>query len=575
MKNPQISLCLISHNEEAHIGRCLDSFKDIADEIIIVMALGSAKPDKSQEIAEKFGAKVFHYLNKPENKEWETCDNFGAARQMSFDMASGKFKIWCDMDDILPPGMDQKIRNLAEKDEHDVFHWVYRVPGDQSQREPMRERMFRTSIGGHWVLPLHENYQTPPHAKVALISDIFYIHAPIKKTVNSTDRNLRILNQSLNNACIYQYYIHAEHYHTGQKEKAIEAGKMALNYKNLPLIERYEVMLNLSLLSESDAEKEQYLMNAVRLAPWRREAFAYLTKYHISKKNYLKAQSYCFMMSCFNPQEIRPWTFQPKWYGNAGERLLAQCYRLVNQNEAAEEVEEEEFEKGKKVFSLLHPTRGRPEECIKMMEKWLDMAGKPEAVEHIFAVDSDDLETMEATKGFKRLVISDRMGCNAAYNDLAAMSQGKILISCADDINPFYHWDADVYEKLESYLDKEAILKVHDGYRNDDLLTVTIMTRARFEKQGFFHCGEYPTVFADNELTLRGQIDGVIVNGNDLTFKHEHPANNPNVKVDETYAKQNSQEAYRQGEEIFRRRNLHLLTSVQSSNGHSNIPVPA
>jgi len=63
MKIP-ISLYLIAGNEEAHIKRVIESFKPIAEEIIVCMAGGSATPDKTEEIALSLGAKVIHYKNK-------------------------------------------------------------------------------------------------------------------------------------------------------------------------------------------------------------------------------------------------------------------------------------------------------------------------------------------------------------------------------------------------------------------------------------------------------------------------------------------------------------------------------
>ena len=51
-----LSVCIITLNEEANIGRTLKSVKDIADEIVIV---DSGSTDATVRIAEQFGAKVF------------------------------------------------------------------------------------------------------------------------------------------------------------------------------------------------------------------------------------------------------------------------------------------------------------------------------------------------------------------------------------------------------------------------------------------------------------------------------------------------------------------------------------
>ena len=51
-----VSVCIITLNEEANIGRTLESVKDFADEIIVV---DSGSKDNTVSIAQSFGAKVF------------------------------------------------------------------------------------------------------------------------------------------------------------------------------------------------------------------------------------------------------------------------------------------------------------------------------------------------------------------------------------------------------------------------------------------------------------------------------------------------------------------------------------
>jgi len=54
---PQISVVIIAFNEEKNIGRCLESVKDIADDIVV---LDSGSKDRTIEICKSYGANVFH-----------------------------------------------------------------------------------------------------------------------------------------------------------------------------------------------------------------------------------------------------------------------------------------------------------------------------------------------------------------------------------------------------------------------------------------------------------------------------------------------------------------------------------
>lgn len=52
---PELSVVIITYNEERNIGRCLESVKDVADEIVVV---DSHSDDRTVEICESYGARV-------------------------------------------------------------------------------------------------------------------------------------------------------------------------------------------------------------------------------------------------------------------------------------------------------------------------------------------------------------------------------------------------------------------------------------------------------------------------------------------------------------------------------------
>lgn len=85
----KISTCLIVKNEADNIGRCLDSIKDISNEIIVV---DTGSTDNTKEIALKIGAKIFDY-------QWD--NNFSKAKNYALSKATGDWIVFPDADEYL------------------------------------------------------------------------------------------------------------------------------------------------------------------------------------------------------------------------------------------------------------------------------------------------------------------------------------------------------------------------------------------------------------------------------------------------------------------------------------------
>ncbi len=55
---PKLSVVIITRNEEKNIGRCLDSVKDIADDIVVIDSFSS---DKTEAICKSKGVRFFQH----------------------------------------------------------------------------------------------------------------------------------------------------------------------------------------------------------------------------------------------------------------------------------------------------------------------------------------------------------------------------------------------------------------------------------------------------------------------------------------------------------------------------------
>jgi len=98
----KLSVVLATRNEEENIGRCLESVRRLADEIIVV---DENSTDKTREIAEDFGAKV--YL-EPHH------DIFHTTKQKALDYAAGDWILQLDADEMVTPELAKEIVEVVK-----------------------------------------------------------------------------------------------------------------------------------------------------------------------------------------------------------------------------------------------------------------------------------------------------------------------------------------------------------------------------------------------------------------------------------------------------------------------------
>lgn len=207
------------------------------------------------------------------------------------------------------------------------------------------------------------------------------------------------------------------------------------------------------------------------------------------------------------------------------------------------------------VITLCHATRQRSQRALACRKMWLEAAEDPSRVEHIFAIDADDAESAAALRDYTLHVVSTPgLGCIGAWNTAAEHSTGAILVQLSDDWLPIPGWDRLFASHFPS-LKKPGVLRISDGHRNDDLLCMAIMTRARVKQTGWFLPPAYTGVYSDDEYSFRAYEDGVVIEARDIVLVHDHPHHNPSIEMDETYRQQNDDSRYASAKKIFLERN--------------------
>jgi glycosyltransferase involved in cell wall biosynthesis len=104
MKLP-ISVIVLTLNEEKNLGKCLESVRGIADEVIVVDDTRST--DCTLEIAERFGARTFRheFVNQAEQFNWA----------LDHTDPKGAWILRLDADEVLTPELSREIAEILPK----------------------------------------------------------------------------------------------------------------------------------------------------------------------------------------------------------------------------------------------------------------------------------------------------------------------------------------------------------------------------------------------------------------------------------------------------------------------------
>lgn len=111
----KISACLVVYNDGRQIARCLESIRDVVDEIIITH--DGPCTDSTLEIAKQYGAKTFvgKHFGYPEPH-----------RVTGFRKATGNWILVIDADEYLSPKLRKNLRGLVDSGQADGYMFLWR-----------------------------------------------------------------------------------------------------------------------------------------------------------------------------------------------------------------------------------------------------------------------------------------------------------------------------------------------------------------------------------------------------------------------------------------------------------------
>ncbi len=346
-KDVTLSTCLIVKNEEKHLATCLKSVRAISDEIVVV---DTGSEDRTVEIAQELGAKVFHY-------EWQK--DFAAARNFANEQASSDWILQLDADEELFPEDQGKVRELIHQGKCNGAYLALhnRVSSTFGENQPSVHylvRLYRNSGDCYFINPIHEVLQISGEV---LPVDINILHHGYNLDRDYLDkkkeRNAEILYKRLaENPESVTTLFYLCMMHVGKKEFDLAAsfGKQALERIRADDVGKQHLYLmllnNLALISVEKQDHEaakQYCLEAIKINVNYLDPYYFLGVTYVQKQkpelaketfqNYLKKHKEITSKPVFNLFASSSDTYLYQVY-----HFLGKIYRKEGESSRAKEM---------------------------------------------------------------------------------------------------------------------------------------------------------------------------------------------------------------------------------------------
>ena len=212
-----ITAFMIVKNEEEVLGRCLDSLRNLVDEIVIV---DTGSTDRTKEIAKEYTDKVYDFT-------W--IHDFAAARNYSFSKATMDYIYVADADEEIDRENQEKFIMLKEAmlPEIEIVQMYYtnqlEYGTTYNYDKEYRPKLYKRLREFMWQDPIHETVSLSP---VIYDSDIEIIHRPTMSHAKRDFNNFYVVvnkGERLSPKLIHMFA--KELFIAGDEEDFIKAGE--------------------------------------------------------------------------------------------------------------------------------------------------------------------------------------------------------------------------------------------------------------------------------------------------------------------------------------------------------------
>lgn len=222
---------------------------------------------------------------------------------------------------------------------------------------------------------------------------------------------------------------------------------------------------------------------------------------------------------------------------------MSTCYHLLD------------ISRKKSMISLIHPSRGRPEQSLKTIFNWHSKCLNKNDVQIIVCLDNDDVKLdqydyvhPELYDALIDFCVADNKSAIEAINRGARISMGNIMIVVSDDTDCPVHWDKIITDAVRGQ--RDFVMKVDDGIQKN-IVTMPIMDGTYYERYGYIYNPIYKHAFSDKELTEVAKRTKKLIKRMDIKFPHNHYSVT-GEQPDATYKRSNAH--YESGKALYQQR---------------------
>lgn len=143
---PLLTLSMIVKNEEKYLRECLESVKEVVDEIVIV---DTGSTDRTIAIAEEFNAKVHHF-------NW--INDFAAARNFALEKSTGEYILYMDADERLSEKSIPELKKIIKSGLKGAFNCTVNNIDTINNRPHLMKytRLFKNNKKLRFIGAVHE-----------------------------------------------------------------------------------------------------------------------------------------------------------------------------------------------------------------------------------------------------------------------------------------------------------------------------------------------------------------------------------------------------------------------------------